>query len=50
MRDVARAVPDGYTLTLGTVSTLAVAPALYKDPGFDPLINFPYSAGRNFMI
>jgi tripartite-type tricarboxylate transporter receptor subunit TctC len=40
MRDVARAVPDGYTLTLGTVSTLAVAPAFYKDPGFDPLTSF----------
>ena len=40
MRDVARAAPDGYTLTLGTVSTLAVAPAFYKDPGFDPLTSF----------
>jgi tripartite-type tricarboxylate transporter receptor subunit TctC len=40
MRDVARAVPDGYTLTLGTVSTLAVAPAFYADPGFDPLTSF----------
>jgi len=30
MRDVARAVPDGHTLTLGAVSTLAVAPAFYK--------------------
>jgi tripartite-type tricarboxylate transporter receptor subunit TctC len=40
MRDVARAVPDGHTLTLGTVSTLAVAPAFYKDPGFDPLTSF----------
>jgi tripartite-type tricarboxylate transporter receptor subunit TctC len=40
MRDVARALPDGYTLTLGTVSTLAVAPAFYKDPGFDPLTSF----------
>ena len=40
MRDVARAAPDGYTLTLGTVSTLAVAPAFYKDPGFDPIRSF----------
>jgi tripartite-type tricarboxylate transporter receptor subunit TctC len=40
MRDVAHAAPDGYTLTLGTVSTLAVAPAFYKDPGFDPLTSF----------
>src|SRR6516162_2293875 len=40
MRDVARAIPDGYTLTLGAVSTLAVAPAFYKDPGFDPLTSF----------
>jgi tripartite-type tricarboxylate transporter receptor subunit TctC len=40
MRDVARAAPDGYTLTLGTVSTLAVAPAFYKDAGFDPLTSF----------
>lgn len=40
MRDVARAAPDGYTLTLGTVSTLAVAPAFYKNPGFDPLTSF----------
>jgi tripartite-type tricarboxylate transporter receptor subunit TctC len=48
MRDVARAVPDGYTLTLRTVSTLAVAPALYKDPGFDPLISFaPVAAVSN---
>jgi tripartite-type tricarboxylate transporter receptor subunit TctC len=39
-RDVAHAAPDGYTLTLGTVSTLAVAPAFYKDPGFDPLTSF----------
>jgi tripartite-type tricarboxylate transporter receptor subunit TctC len=39
-REVARAVPDGYTLLFGSVSTLAVAPALYKDPGFDPLASF----------
>lgn len=39
-REVARADPDGYTLLFGSVSTLAVAPALYKDPGFDPLASF----------
>jgi tripartite-type tricarboxylate transporter receptor subunit TctC len=39
-REVARATPDGYTLLLGSVSTLAVAPALYKDPGYDPLTSF----------
>lgn len=39
-REVARAVPDGYTLLFGSVSTLAVAPALYKEPGFDPLTSF----------
>jgi len=40
VRDVARATPDGYTLLFGSVSTQAVAPALYQDPGFDPLTSF----------
>lgn len=40
VRDVSRASPDGYTLLFGSVSTQAVAPALYKDPGFDPLTSF----------
>jgi tripartite-type tricarboxylate transporter receptor subunit TctC len=39
-REVARATPDGYTIMLGSVSTLAVAPALYKDPGYDPRASF----------
>jgi tripartite-type tricarboxylate transporter receptor subunit TctC len=40
VREVERATPDGYTLLFGSVSTQAVAPALYKDPGFDPLTSF----------
>jgi tripartite-type tricarboxylate transporter receptor subunit TctC len=38
---VARAEPDGYTLTLGTNSALATAPAgLIRDVGYDPLRDF----------
>ena len=32
---VARAAPDGYTILLGTSSSLVIAPALYKDLGYD---------------
>ena len=32
----ATAEPDGYTLLWGTVAAVAIAPALYKDPGYDP--------------
>src|SRR5262249_2806303 len=39
-RELARAGDDGYTVLFGSVSTQAVAPALYKDPGFDPLVSF----------
>lgn len=39
-REVARADPDGYTVLFGSVSTQAIAPALYRDPGFDPLTSF----------
>src|SRR5690606_6782616 len=28
---------DGYTLLLGTASTLAINPHIYKDMGYDPL-------------
>ncbi|MFN0315192.1 MAG: Bug family tripartite tricarboxylate transporter substrate binding protein [Burkholderiales bacterium] len=34
---VAKAAPDGYTLTYIVTTTVAVAPHMYKDIGFDPL-------------
>ena len=37
---VARATPDGYTLMLGNVSTLAIARALYPKLAYDPLRDF----------
>lgn len=37
---VARAAPDGYTLMLGNVSTLAIARALNPRLGYDPLRDF----------
>src|SRR5262249_32640856 len=39
-RTAAQAEPDGYTLTLATTSTLVVAPAVYRDVGYDPLKSF----------
>ncbi len=37
---VARAAPDGYTLLLGSVSSLAVAPHMFANPKIDPEENF----------
>jgi tripartite-type tricarboxylate transporter receptor subunit TctC len=37
---VARAVPDGHTLLLGTTSTYVVAPFVYRPPPYDPLSAF----------
>lgn len=37
---VARAAPDGYTLMLGNVSTLAIAPALNSKLSYGPLRDF----------
>jgi tripartite-type tricarboxylate transporter receptor subunit TctC len=37
---VARAAPDGYTLLMANNSTHAVAPHIYKNPGYDALRDF----------
>lgn len=37
---VAKATPDGYTLLMGHIGTLAVNPALYPRLGYDPLRGF----------
>ena len=39
-KSVANSDPDGYTLLLGTSATLAVVPALVKNPGYDPIKSF----------
>jgi len=39
-RAAAQAEPDGYTLMLGTTSTLVVAPEVYRNVGYDPLKSF----------
>ena len=37
---VARSAPDGYQMLFGTVDTLAIAPALQKQPPYDTLKDF----------
>ena len=37
---VARSEPDGYTLMVGTASTFAAAPGLYKRLAYDPTKDF----------
>jgi tripartite-type tricarboxylate transporter receptor subunit TctC len=44
-RAAAQAEPDGYTLMLGNTSTLVIAPAVYRDIGYDPLKSFALIAG-----
>ena len=39
-KSVATADPDGYTLLLGSSSTLAIGPALYANAGYDPIKSF----------
>ena len=39
-KSVATADPDGYTLLLGSASTLAIGPALYGNAGYDPITSF----------
>src|SRR6266851_8178284 len=44
-RALAAAEPDGYSLFYGNTSTLAVIPAVSKNPGYDPVKNFAPIAG-----
>ena len=39
-REVAKALPDGYTLLMGNTSTLAVIPAVSTNAGYDPVKDF----------
>lgn len=38
--EAARAAPDGYTLTMGTTTTHAIAPSAYKSLSYDPAADF----------
>jgi tripartite-type tricarboxylate transporter receptor subunit TctC len=38
--EAARATPDGYTLLMGHIGTLAVNPSLYPDLAYDPMRSF----------
>jgi tripartite-type tricarboxylate transporter receptor subunit TctC len=51
-RALAAAEPDGYTLFYGNTSTLAVIPAVNKNPGYDPVKNFApiASVSESYMI
>src|SRR5262245_28267896 len=51
-RALATAEPDGYTLFYGNTSTLAVIPAVSKNPGYDPAKNFApiASVSESYMI
>src|SRR4051795_1828081 len=51
-RTAAAAEPDGYTLFYGNTSTLAVIPAVSKNPGYDPNKNFApvASVSESYMI
>ena len=51
-RALAAAEPDGYTLFYGNTSTLAVIPAVSKNPGYDPVKNFApiASVSDSYMI
>jgi tripartite-type tricarboxylate transporter receptor subunit TctC len=39
-RAAAMAEPDGYTLLFGSSTALAAGPALYRNPGYDPVTSF----------
>ncbi len=39
-REASRAEPDGYTLMYGNTASLVVGPAVYANPGYDPVKAF----------
>jgi tripartite-type tricarboxylate transporter receptor subunit TctC len=51
-RTLAAADPEGYSLFYGNTSTLAVIPAVSKNPGYDPVKNFApiASVSESYMI
>jgi len=52
-REVARAEPDGYTLTIGSYGPHIFAPAYMSNLGYDPLADFSHIAmigGESFII
>ena len=42
---IAQAPPDGYTLGLGSIASLAIAPSIYPSLPYDPSRDFTYIAG-----
>jgi tripartite-type tricarboxylate transporter receptor subunit TctC len=42
---IARATPDGYTVGLGSIASLAIAPSLYPSLPYDAANDFTYIAG-----
>ena len=42
---IAQAAPDGYTLGLGSIASLGIAPTLYPSLPYDPAKDFTYIAG-----
>lgn len=51
LTELARSEPDGYTMALGLVTNLALAPHAYKSIPYDPLKNFTPVAllGANYL-
>jgi tripartite-type tricarboxylate transporter receptor subunit TctC len=42
---IAKAPPDGYTIGLGSIASLAIAPSLYPSLPYDPARDFTYISG-----
>ncbi len=42
---IAKAAPDGYTIGLGSIASLAIAPSIYPSLPYDPARDFTYVSG-----